>query len=128
MEATPALEAPARSEPPLALVVLTPEPYCGGNGAGAVQRLDRPVGVECYRRHVGRWIREVRRVDPITGHRVREFYGDPLQWMSAFSGGRRLAKFNTNLNGIRRFRSTRCQSGRWLRWRPPLGLDRSILV
>jgi hypothetical protein len=39
-------------------------------------------------------LREVRRRDPISGVLIREFYGSPSAWMSQFSGGRRLAKFN----------------------------------
>jgi len=39
-------------------------------------------------------LREVRRTDPLTGHRIREFYGSPSAWMSQFSGQRRLARFN----------------------------------
>jgi len=39
-------------------------------------------------------LREVRRTDPTTGHRIREYYGHPMSWMSQFTGGRRLARFN----------------------------------
>lgn len=39
-------------------------------------------------------LREVRRRDPETGHLIKEFYGSPMAWMSQFTGGRRLAKFN----------------------------------
>jgi hypothetical protein len=41
-------------------------------------------------------LREVRRTDPVTGHRIREFYGNPMSWMQQFTGGRRLAKFRLN--------------------------------
>lgn len=39
-------------------------------------------------------LREVRRRDPDIGHLIKEYYGDPMSWMSQFTGGRRLAKFN----------------------------------
>jgi hypothetical protein len=42
----------------------------------------------------GTGLREVRRVNRDTGHVIKEYYGDPLSWMSRFAGGRRLAKFN----------------------------------
>jgi hypothetical protein len=38
-------------------------------------------------------LREVRRVTE-SGHTVKEYYGDPLAWMSQFAGGRSLARFN----------------------------------
>jgi colicin import membrane protein len=40
-------------------------------------------------------LRVVTRRDPVSGHVIRESYGDPMAWMSRFTGGRRLAKFNT---------------------------------
>jgi hypothetical protein len=43
-------------------------------------------------------LREVRRVTD-SGHTVKEYFGDPLAWMSQFAGGRSFAKFN--LNGSR---------------------------
>ncbi len=43
----------------------------------------------------GEFLREVRRRDPDTGHLIKEYYGQPRTWMSAFSGGPpRLATFN----------------------------------
>jgi hypothetical protein len=39
-------------------------------------------------------LREVRRVNRETGHIIKEFYGDPMQWMQQFTGGRRLARFH----------------------------------
>jgi len=39
-------------------------------------------------------LHEIRRTDPVTGHRIREFRGSPMAWMSQFTGQRRLAKFN----------------------------------
>lgn len=39
-------------------------------------------------------LREVRRRDPDSGHMIKEYYGDPSAWMSQFSGGRRVARFN----------------------------------
>jgi hypothetical protein len=44
--------------------------------------------------YVGDTLREFRRHCPDTGHIIKEFYGDPMSWMSQFTGGRRLAKFN----------------------------------
>jgi hypothetical protein len=38
-------------------------------------------------------LREVRRVTD-SGHVVKEYFGDPLAWMSQFAGGRSLARFN----------------------------------
>jgi hypothetical protein len=40
-------------------------------------------------------LREVRRVTD-SGHVVKEYFGDPLAWMSQFAGGRSYAKFNLN--------------------------------
>jgi hypothetical protein len=34
-----------------------------------------------------------------TGHIIKEYFGDPLAWMSQFSGVKRTARFN--LNGSR---------------------------
>jgi hypothetical protein len=43
----------------------------------------------------GETLREVIRRDRDTGHIVKEYYGEPRAWMSAFSGGPpRLARFN----------------------------------
>jgi len=39
-------------------------------------------------------LREVRRVNRDTGHVIKEYYGNPMAWMSQFTGGRRLARFN----------------------------------
>jgi len=39
-------------------------------------------------------LREVRRVNRDTGHVIKEYYGRPMAWMSQFTGGRRLARFN----------------------------------
>ncbi len=44
-------------------------------------------------------LREVRSRDPDTGHLIKKYYGDPVSWMGAFSGGRRLAKFNLSNRG-----------------------------
>jgi hypothetical protein len=44
-------------------------------------------------------LRVVTRRDPATGHVIKESFGDPLAWMSRFTGGRRLAKFNLKAGG-----------------------------
>jgi hypothetical protein len=39
-------------------------------------------------------LHEVRKVNRETGHVIKEYYGHPMQWMSQFTGGRRLPRFN----------------------------------
>jgi hypothetical protein len=39
-------------------------------------------------------LREVRRRDPDSGHLIKEYYGDPMAWMSQFAGAKRTARFN----------------------------------
>jgi hypothetical protein len=39
-------------------------------------------------------LREVRRRDPESGHLIKEYYGDPMAWMSQFTGQKRTARFN----------------------------------
>jgi hypothetical protein len=39
-------------------------------------------------------LRETRRTDPATGHRIREFYGDPWSWMQQFAPPRQRARFD----------------------------------
>jgi hypothetical protein len=39
-------------------------------------------------------LHEVKRTDPDTGHRIKEYYGDPMSWMQQFTGQKRTARFN----------------------------------
>ena len=46
-------------------------------------------------------LREIRRVDPHSGHRISEWRGDPMAWMQMFTGTRRLARFRFDQNSGR---------------------------
>jgi hypothetical protein len=39
-------------------------------------------------------LHEVKRRDPESGHMIKEYYGDPMAWMSQFTGQKRIARFN----------------------------------
>jgi hypothetical protein len=56
--------------------------------ADSIAKSCNPVQIGAGRLH------EVRRTDPDSGHKIKEYYGDPMAWMSQFTGQRRTARFN----------------------------------